>query len=172
MSLFRTFAPIFVVLLLGACGFRSLYGTDATGDAPGELATIKVNPIADRLGQQLRNNLLDLLNPRGRPANPRYFLTVRLDQSTQRLAIEKDAFATRANLRLLANFSLHDPDSQEIVRSGKSLMVSSYNILASEFATLMAEKDAKARAAREIAHDIRTRLAAFFVRQGGGEESR
>ncbi len=172
MSLFRTFAPIFVVLLLGACGFRSLYGTDATADAPGELATIKVNPIADRLGQQLRNNLLDLLNPRGRPANPRYFLTVRLDQSTQRLAIEKDAFATRANLRLLANFSLHDQDSREIVLSGKSLMVSSYNILDSEFATLMAEKDAKARAARELAHDIRTRLAAFFVRQGGGEESR
>lgn len=172
MSLFRTFAPIFVVLLLGACGFRSLYGTDATADAPGELATIKVNPIADRLGQQLRNNLLDLLNPRGRPANPRYFLTVRLDQSTQRLAIEKDAFATRANLRLLAKFSLQDPDSLEIVVSGKILMVSSYNILDSEFATLMAEKDAKARAAREIAHDIRTRLAAFFVRQGGGEEGR
>ena len=172
MSLFRTFAPIFVVLLLGACGFRSLYGTDATRDPPGDLATIEVNPIADRLGQRLRNNLLDLLNPRGRPANPRYFLTVQLDQSTQRLAIEKDAFATRANLRLLANFSLHDQDSREIVLSGKSLMVSSYNILDSEFATLMAEKDAKARAARELAHDIRTRLAAFFVRQGGGEESR
>ncbi len=172
MSSFRTFAPLFVVLLLGACGFRSLYGTDATGDAPGDLATIEVNPIADRLGQQLRNNLLDLLNPRGRPANPRYFLTVQFEQSTQRLAIEKDAFATRANLRLLANFSLHDLDSRETVLSGKSLMVSSYNILDSEFATLMAEKDAKARAAREIAHDIRTRLAAFFVRQGGGEESR
>ena len=172
MSSFRTLAPLFVVLLLGACGFRSLYGTDATGDAPGELATIKVKPIPDRIGQQLRNNLLDLLNPRGHPANPRYFLTVHLDQSTHRLAIEKDAFATRANLRLRANFSLHDLDSRKIVLSGKSLMVSSYNILDSEFATLMAEKDAKARAAREIAHDIRTRLAAFFVRQGGGEESR
>jgi LPS-assembly lipoprotein len=172
MSLFRTFAALFVVLLLGACGFRSLYGTDATGDATGELATIKINPIADRLGQQLRNNLLDLLNPRGRPSNPRYFLTVALDQSTQRLAIEKDAFATRANLTLLAKYSLQDPDSREIVLSGKSLVVSSYNILDSEFATLMAEKDAKARAAREIAHDIRTRLAAFFVRQGGGEENR
>ena len=39
-------------------------------------------------------------------------------------------------------------------------------------ATTKAETDAKARAAREIAHDIRTRLAAFFVRQGGGEEGR
>jgi LPS-assembly lipoprotein len=172
MSLFRTFAPLLVVLLLGACGFRSLYGTDATGDAPGELATIKVNPIADRLGQQLRNNLLDLLNPRGRPADPRYLLTVHLAPSTQRLAIEKDAFATRANLQLLARFSLQDPDSREVVLSGKSLVVSSYNILDSEFATLMAEKDANARAAREIAHDIRSRLAAFFVRQGGGKESR
>ena len=172
MSLFRTVAPLFVVLLLGACGFRSLYGTDATRDAPGDLATIEVNPIADRLGHQLRNNLLDLLNPRGRPANPRYLLTVRLDQSTQRLAIEKDAFATRANLRLRANFSLDDPDSRETMLTGRILVVSSYNVLDSEFATLMAEKDAKARAAREIAHDIRTRLAAFFVRQGGGEESR
>ena len=172
MSSFRTLAPLFVVLLLGACGFRSLYGTDATRDAPGELATIKVKPIAVRLGQQLHNNLLDLLNPRGRPANPRYLLTVRLYQSTQRLAIEKDAFATRANLRLRANFSLEDPDSRETMLTGRILVVSSYNILDSEFATLMAEKDAKARAAREIAHDIRTRLAAFFVGRGGGEESR
>ncbi len=172
MSSFRTLAPLFVVLLLGACGFRSLYGTDATGDAPGELATIKVKPIADRLGQQLHNSLLDLLNPRGRPANPRYLLTVGLKQNIQRLAIEKDAFATRANLRLLAKFSLQDSDSREIVLSGRSLVVSSYNILDSEFATLMAEKDAKARAARELAYDIRTRLAAFFVRQGGGKENR
>ena len=172
MSLFRIFAPFLVVLLLGACGFRSLYGIDATGDAPGQLATIEIRPIADRLGQQLRNNLLDLLNPRGRPANPRYFLTVQLDQSTQRLAIEKDAFATRANLRLHANFSLQDPESRKIMLSGKILVVSSYNILDSEFATLMAEKDAKARAVREIAHGVRTRLAAFFVRRGGGEESR
>ncbi len=172
MWLFRTFAPFVVVVLLGACGFRPLYGTDATRDAPGELATIKINPIADRLGQQLRNHLLDLLNPRGRPANPRYVLKVRLNQTTQRLAIEKDAFATRANLRLLAEFSLEDPDSRELVLSGKSLVVSSYNVLDSEFATLMAEKDAKARAAREIAHDIRTRLAAFFVRQRGGKENR
>ncbi len=164
--------PLFAMVLLGACGFRPLYGTDATGGAPGELATIKISPIPDRLGQQLRNHLLDLLSPRGRPADPRYVLTVRLEQATQRLAIEKDAFATRANLRLTALYSLQDPNNRENVLSGKSLVVSSYNILDSEFATLMAEKDAKARAAREIAHDIRTRLAAFFVRRSGGDDTR
>jgi len=41
-------------------------------------------------------------------------------------------------------------------------MVTSYNILTKTFATLMAEKDARKRAVREISVDITSKVAAFF----------
>jgi LPS-assembly lipoprotein len=163
MSSFSKITPLVVVaVLLGACGFSSLHGGRTRGEVPPEMALIKIKPINDRIGQQVRNHLLDLVTPQGAPKTPKYILTVTLNSDTRRLAIEKDAFATRANLRLNASFSLRALDPKEVVFSGKTLAVSSYNILNSQFATLMAQKDAKARAVRETAISIQTRLAIFL----------
>jgi len=147
---------------LGACGFHPLYGKGGRIDAPAELADIGIKPIADRVGQQLHNHLLDAINPGGRPANPRYFLTVTLRETVERLAVEKSAFATRANVWLRATYALHTAGEGRFLVGSTAVVVSSYNILNSEFATLMAERDAEARGTREIAGEIRNRLAAHF----------
>ena len=166
---FRTGVILCCVLLVGACGFRPLYGGYRDGAAPAELAAIKIDSIQDRIGQQVHNHLLDLINPRGRPAVPRYRLRVTLSENIGKLAIRKSELATRANFRLIANFVLYPIDSNEVLISGDSVVVSSYNILTADFATLISEKDARARAAREVAADVGSRLAVYFVqRQGGG----
>ena len=54
--------------------------------------------------------------------------------------------------------------------SAKSSITVSYNILDSEFATLMAEKDARARAIREISEDIRIRLSVFLASRQGQDK--
>lgn len=170
MSWYRTLALLVALSLLGSCGFRPLYGSRDDGGVPAELATVDIDPIADRLGQQLRNHLFTLLNPRGRPTHPGYRLKVSLSESIQGLAVLKSSFATRANLRLTATFSLREiaGESNEPVLSGTSTLLSSYNILNSEFATLMARKDARSRAVREIAGDIANRLAIFVKRRQAG----
>ena len=151
------------VLLVAACGFRPLYEKPGADRPPTALTSVEVAPIADRIGQIVHNHLLDLINPAGRPRQSRYRLFVTLKESTERLAIQKTELATRANFRLLATYSLVDIRTEAQVGAGNTTVVSSYNILRSEFATRIAENDAQARAAREVAEQIRTRLAVLLA---------
>lgn len=165
MLYYRSLTLVLCALLVAGCGFRPLYGGGRDSDAATELATVHIEPITDRIGQQLHNHLLDLLNPSGRAAEPRYVLRVELDGSTQGLAVAKSELATRSNYRLHATFQLVETDGNNLIFKGSKKVVSSYNVLTSNFGTLMAEKDAKARAVREISQDIRTQLAVFFVQR-------
>lgn len=168
---FRTVSLLAVLLLLGACGFRPLHGERTPGEgALAEFARIKVTPIADRIGQQLHNYLLTALNPAGRPARPRYVMTTRVKESSQSLAVRKSAFATRANLTVRADYNLVDAVNGQQLTSGQSSITVSYNILDSDFATLMVEKDARSRAVRELSEDIRVRLGVFFAGRRGKEK--
>jgi LPS-assembly lipoprotein len=153
-------------LVLAACGFEPLYGSRERG-GPGSveaLQQIAVGPIPDRIGQVLRNNLLDRLTPTGEPDRPRYRLAVALAVSKEGLAITKDESITRFNLRIIASFVLYDTANNAEVTRGVSRTIAAYNVVTSQFATLVAEKDAESRAARELSEDIRTRLAVHFTR--------
>ncbi|MEE8393020.1 MAG: LPS assembly lipoprotein LptE [Rhodospirillales bacterium] len=164
MSLFRLLSFFAAVIAIGACGFQPMYGQRAGNTATEDLAAIEIKPISGRIGQYLHNQLLDRLNPRERPVNPEYVLRVTLVESVTRLAVRKSALATRANLVLNANFILYGARSEKMnsLFSGKSEVTSSYNIFDSDFATLMAEKEARNRAAIEISNNIRARLTVFL----------
>ncbi|MCM0018644.1 MAG: hypothetical protein NBV67_01485, partial [Tagaea sp.] len=71
-------AALAAAFVLAGCGFEPLHRTTARGSAADSLAAIRIDPIADRSGQILRNYLLDRLSPRGTPARPDYVLRVRL----------------------------------------------------------------------------------------------
>jgi len=161
----RYILPALALFALQACGFQPLYGSRGAVQVPAELASIGVGPIPDRVGQRLRNLLLDQLTPRGRPQRPRYLLKVTLEESIERLAVRKSAFATRANIRLGGIYVLRDAATGRQLTSGTTLSVSSYDILNSEMAALSAEENARQRGVRELSHAIRTRLALYFSRQ-------
>jgi LPS-assembly lipoprotein len=154
------------VTALGGCGFRPLYGkTVPDKNVPADFSAVAIAPIPDRVGQELRNYLLDMLTPRGRPRDPVYTLKVRLDEKINDLAIDSSGLATRANLRLDANYALVKDGSGESVVKGTSLAVSSYNLVTADFSNLTAENDARSRAALQIARQIRARLGAYFAQQ-------
>jgi len=154
-----------LLLALGACGFQPLYGPRGATDVPDDFAAIEIQPIKDRIGQELHNNLLDMLNPKGESAAPKYELLVTLTENREELSVQKTAFATRANLTMTASFALRESKTKKGVTSGSSIAVSSYDVLRSDFATLAAEKDARSRALVRVAEDIRTKLALYFRRQ-------
>ncbi len=57
---------------MGACGFKPVYGTASHDSAVGAaLANVQIDPISDRNGQVLRNNLIDRFYTDGRPSNAR-----------------------------------------------------------------------------------------------------
>ena len=155
---------------LSACGFTPLYGgADSQALAPVDhMAAIRISPLPDRTGQQMHNLLRDRLNPVGQPRKPIYALDLRLSESRQELGIRKDETATRANLNLAVQFILSSIQTGQPLYNGKFNAVSSYNILTSPFATGFSEADARARALRELADGIRTRLGIYFSTTQGG----
>lgn len=154
-----------LAILMSGCGFRPLYKTGGGSDAA-VLATVEVARIKDRIGQQLRNQLMAGLAPRGPAARLAYRLTVTLTESKVTLAIKKDETATRANLTINAQFTLvalNNPQFKDF--RGSALSTNSYNILTSDFATLSSKNDARNRALRTLAEEIRLRVAAALNSQ-------
>ena len=159
-------AALALVFALAGCGFHPLYGPRKTSRTAAAIATIQIDRIKDRKGQVLRNFLLDRLNPLGAPRRPRYVLKVTLTESRQELGIRKDETATRANLRTVATFQRLRPGVKKPLFKGHSESTNSFNIVDSDFATLVAEADARKRAARRLSDEIATRLALYFDRTG------
>lgn len=151
----------FVFLLsitLTACGFRPLY-SQAGGANSKALSFVEIAPINDRSGQKLRNFLLERMAPGANSRGSRYTLAIELRESKSNINIRKDESATRANLSITAGFVLTHTAGKNGVFKGSVLSTNSYNVLVSDFATLSAENDARNRALRSLAEEIRLRVA-------------
>lgn len=128
------------------------------------LNQIDVKPIANREGQVLRNYLVQALNHNGRPTRPDYRLSVSLRENISRLAIQSDSSATRANLAIRASYTLTDTATGEVTSRGATRVVTSFNILQDEFATLSSERSARDRALKQTSLDIRSRLVLALIK--------
>lgn len=158
---------------LSACGLQPLYGRQGPsgGSTVGELQTVRIVPIADRPGQELHNALRNELNPRGQPGDPRYSLKVVLTVSKDEIGVQKDDTATRANLILSADYTLVRIADRVLMTRGVAKSIVSYNIVTSEFGTHAAEEDARKRGVRQLAQQMRLRLATYFERLASGAVS-
>ncbi len=163
MSLKRTLIAALLAVAVSACGFRPMYGGSGSDSVNADLSEIKINLIADRSGQQLRNFLLDRLTPKGQPKQPAYTLAIQLEEETSSIAVERSGLPTRANLRVTANYILREAGSYDQLLSGRARVFSSYNLLDADFSTLTSEQDAETRALEAIADQIQTRLATYFI---------
>ena len=169
LPLRRALASAMLLLLLANCGFQPLHGNraGATGNTISDMSFIAVDVIPDRAGHLVRNQLLERLHPRGMAARPVYRLSVRLNTSREGIAFQQDDSATRFNLRLSAAFELTDTRAGSVVLKGHTLAISAFNVVRSDYANLISERDAVARAARSLADGIQSRIAVYFSRLRG-----
>ncbi len=146
------------------CGFQPIHSARSYASAA-NLSLVEIALIPDRLGQMLRNELLDQFRPRAK--GTQFVLSVQLTESIQNLGVQLNSIATRANLRVSASYSVKRiADNQSMVQ-GSLLSINSYNILKSDFATLAAEADARRHAVREIARRLQNRVSVWLVQTGG-----
>jgi LPS-assembly lipoprotein len=161
----RQFCAALALLPLAACGFHPLYGSTPTG--PGIASTLSgiyVEPIPDRVGYQLRNDLLDLFNATGRADDAAYRLKLTLNEEEQAVALQTNTNITRYNYTLKAHYELIPKGSTEVAKSGDVATLTAYNVAAAPYlyATVAAERDAKERAANDIAERIRIAVAVYL----------
>ena len=148
---------------LSGCGFQPLHARGDDGVAASDsLSAVRIDPMRDRVGQKMHNFLRDRLNADGQPVSPDYRLKVELTETLSELGVRRDETATRANLNMVAKFSLLDITGNEILLVGKSSSTTSYDILETPYATTVSEDNARERALREVADDIQIRLVVYF----------
>jgi LPS-assembly lipoprotein len=195
MTRLSAIGTVAATLALGGCGFHPLYGT--IGSSPGAqvmFGSIYVPPIElENAGYELRNDLADLMQAKVRPdATTLYELHVTLAEHRQPIAIQnvvvpvnpqatctqassessqclKEVDITRYNYLLVANYQLVDRKTQKVLTKGTENSLSAYDVVASPYATLVAQQDVQARTAQDIAQHLRIRLGIYFAQQASAQ---
>ena len=152
-----------VVVALSACGFKPMYGKGGDDVYRAEFPRISIAQIEDREGQMLRNELLTLMHPRGQAPKQDYRLSITLQESESGIAVSKSSFSTRANYTIVASIHMNSLIDDKPVFTDSVSLTGSYNVLQSQYATLMAEKDVKERLIRELAKSIVNRVSLRFM---------
>jgi LPS-assembly lipoprotein len=131
------------------------------------LASVRVDRIAERSGQELRISLQDMFDPTGSQLQKTYALQVILLPTAYGAAIRTDGTASRNNYDLRATYILTDISTGKPIIDGTAHAIASFNVLRSDFATASSENDARRRAVSELAVTIQAQLAVYFERGGG-----
>lgn len=151
---------------LAACAqFRPLHMPQQSSQLNDNLAAIEIPEIRSRIRQELRNALLDRLNPGGVQIPKTHRLDIRLQRRRKSLAVQLDDTITRYDMTLNATVSLISIETGRLEYRTRVSRTASYNVLGEPFATLVAERDAERRAATEIANQLRALLALHFEKQ-------
>ena len=153
---------------LAGCGFQPLYGRASTPSAntgasvDNQMAAIRIQPIANRQGQQLHNALRDRFNPLGQPSGGGYSLDVSLTVRAYGALSKRDLSATRRNVEMNAFYSLTDL-SGTVVMTDRSTITTGYDEFDDPFNDISAYEDTLRRNTFQIADQIRTRVAVFLT---------
>ena len=151
---------LIVFFLFSSCGYEPVYSKNVNTNK--ELLSISVKSIKDRSGQILRNSLLNRLNPDRERIIIKYRLIVEITEGKSDLAYRKDMSSTRTDLEATAKYLLNDVKNGEILIKDEIKTISSYDVVESVYATLIAEKDARKKNLKVLSDDIFTNLVIFF----------
>ena len=166
-SLARAALACALALTLTGCGgggFRPLYGTTANGsDMREAMAAVKIEPIPGRVGQKVRNELI-FANTGGSEAPPsRFRLDIAIKESVANQMVLITGDATGQVYQLNASFKLVNVADGKIIMQGNAISRAPYDRYEQIFANVRARYDAENRAARTIAENIKTQIAAFLA---------
>lgn len=157
---------------LSACGFQPMYGNPSSPGSAGaatsaRLALVQINPIADRIGQQMNNLLRDRMNPAGQPDKPSYHLAVTLTELSVTIA-SGNANTRHNDLTVTATYWLShaESDSGYMMNAVTSQINVSYDTLDDPYNDLVTRQDAENRAVEQLADMITTRVGAYLARSG------
>ena len=166
---------LFLALLsfVTACGFKPLYVQKSSNEdkwyfdgefdnyIADQMAQIKIIAHGERLGQQIKAELLDLLTPNGVPETPKYYLYVTpVSEHEYDQALRRDITASRKRIDYKVNYYMLE-NSKNVLK-GNTVSFVSYDILDNPYSTVVARKKVQADAAKIMANDIALRLGAFF----------
>lgn len=166
-ALARAGALLAATLALSGC-IQPLYGRLGEGsDVAGELQSIAVDPIPNRIGHYLADDLIFGLNGTGSHVPAKYRLTVTVIETSQTPLLDTvSGYPTAANVVVTADFKLVPVQGGDPILKGQVLTNVSYDRTSQRFANLRAARAAEISAAQTLADQMRTRIAATIAARG------
>ena len=159
------FGALVATLALSGC-FTPLYG-GLNGGLGGELQTIAVDPIPERLGHYLGDALITDLNGTGSTPAPKYHLAVVPHERVQSALVDiVSRRAQAATVVIDTDYVLTRLGSDVPVAKGTVTSAATYNRSEQRFANIRAARDAEIRDAKTIADQITIRLSAALAAGG------
>ena len=170
----RLLAVAALAALTAGC-FQPMYAerTDGTPGLREKLMGVEIPPVDKpnasreaRIQVEIRNALAFKLYGSATGMPPTHRLVLRFTTSRSSLIIDQaTGLPTSENVNIDAQYNLIALASNKSVMTGSTFSRASYDMPGSyqRFARSRAYRDAEDRASQEIAENIQTRLAAFFV---------
>ena len=160
----KTTFVLFAALFLAGC-FRPMYGGVEGSALRSELAAIQIDPIQERAGYYLANELRFALNGTGDTVQPKYRLQINLRERVQTSLVDTiSQRATAGSVVMDADYKLTAIDGGAPIISGVAFTFSSYDRTSQRFANIRAARDAEIRDAKNLAEQIKTRISAALVK--------
>jgi LPS-assembly lipoprotein len=170
----RCLAAAALAALTAGC-FQPIYAehNDGTPALREKLMGVEIPPVDKlnasreaRIGVEIRNALAFKLYGSATGLPPTHRLVLRFNSTRSSLIVDPNtALPTSENYGIDAQYNLIEIASNKSVMTGTTFSRVSYDIPGQlqRFARSRAFRDAEDRAAQEIAENIRTRLASFFL---------
>jgi LPS-assembly lipoprotein len=154
------------MVLILAVGLAScvqpLYGPKFDGvSVAADLRAIKVEPIPDRIGHYLENELIFALNGTGSTPTPKYRLVVTVHERLSTPVINSVTGEAQAgDVNVDADYRLYKiAGDQQPIASGNVTEFVVYDRSTQRLSNVRAARDAEVRNAKMLADQIRTRIA-------------
>ena len=154
-----------LVLALSGC-IQPLYGPSVGGDSvAAEMRAIKIDPIPDRLGHYVENELIFALNGTGSSPTPKYRLIVTLHERLATPVINTvTGQAEAGDVNVDADYKLLPiAGGGQPIATGNVTQFVAYDRTSQRLSNVRAARDAEIRNAKTLADQIRTRIAATLA---------
>ena len=142
-----------------------MYASTAFGgnDLDRKMSSVAVDPLPSRVGQRIRNELIYRNTGGGDPLPTAYKLEIAIRENLTSTLVRSDGEAVSQVYTLDAAFRLTDASTKKLLLEGVSYGRAGFERFTSIFSNVRAREDAENRAAKAVAGDIKTRLAAFLA---------
>ena len=147
----------------GASGFRPMYGSAVGGATTEKMAQVDFGVIPGRVGQRIRNELIFDSTGGGYALPPAYRFDVTIREQLVSTLVNHEGQAQSQVYNLEAKFQLIRLSDKKVVLQGTSFGRAGFERYSSIFSNVQAKQDAENRAARTIATDLKSRLAAYLA---------
>lgn len=152
-------------LALAACTVRPVYGPAAGGGSvQGELTRIAVDPVSDRVAQQVRNTVIFQMTGGKAISDPIYRMKLTVTYSEVPLGISNIDASPSYSVRVATTYQVTRIDTGAVVTQGTSRASAAYNRSNQAFANTRAQIDAQNRAAETVGNDIAIRVATVLAK--------